>query len=306
MQNVNWEGIQYCLAVIREGSISAAAKQLNVNHTTVSRRISGLESQLNVRIFDRSTAGWLLTPLGEAILPSAQNMEEEFFNLSRSALADQSELRGSLRVTAVEGLFNRVLIGPLAEFSKRYPEIDIEIMSSGNLVDLATHEADIAFRVTDQPPPELVGKKIGNLAFCVYATHELFAHWKENPEDVSCIVWRDTGSDAPTWVQRHFPNMRVRFQVNSLNVLMGMVTKGAGFAVLPCALGDREPSLTRVLPTEAKEAVGFWVLSHIDLRTTARIRIFRDFMIDSITPLVPLMEGACPNEWKKPNPYPID
>jgi len=297
MQNINWEGLQYCLAVIREGSISRAAKKLQVNHTTVSRRITALETELNVRIFDRSTAGWLLTPLGEAILPSAQNMEEEFFNLSRIALADQSELTGSLRVTAIEGLFHQILIGPLSEFSNRYPEIDLDIMSTVTTLDLAAHEADIAFRITNQPPPDLVGKKIGDLAFAVYSTHELLAKWKESPDDISCIAWHEIGAEMPSWIQNNFPNMRVRFRVNSLNLLMGMVKRGVGFAVLPCALGDLEPTLTRVFDTHAKESVGFWVLSHIDLRTTARIRIFRDFMIDAIMPLVPLMEGNLPNAW---------
>ena len=298
MQNINWEGLQYCLAVIREGSISSAAKKLGVNHTTVSRRITALETVLNVRIFDRSTAGWLLTPIGEAILPSAQNMEEEFFNLSRIAMADQSELTGRLRVTAIEGLFHQILMDPLAEFSNRYPEIDLEIMSSVTTLDLASHEADIAFRITNQPPPDLVGKKIGDLAFAVYSTHELLAKWKESPEEVSCVALREMGAEVPSWIQNSFPNMRVRFQVNSLNLLIGLVKRGVGFALLPCALGDLEPTLTRVFEPHAKESVGFWVLSHIDLRTTARIRIFRDFMMEAIMPLVPLMEGSMPNAWK--------
>jgi DNA-binding transcriptional LysR family regulator len=292
MQNVNWEGIQYCIAVINEGSVSAAAKSLGVNHTTVSRRITALEEDLGVHIFDRSTAGWLLTPLGEAMLPAAMNMEEEFFNLKRAAMAEQSELKGRVRVTAVEGLFSNVLMGPLEEFSRLYPEIDLEILSSPAVVDLANHEADIAFRATNQPPPEAVGKKICDLAFAVYATPALVARWREGDKSVCSIALRDFGNETPLWVQKHFPDMRVRFGVNSLNVLHGMVAGGLGFAVLPCVLGDPDARLERVLDRDVQEVVGLWVLSHIDLRTTARIRIFRDFMLDAMTSLIPKMEGV--------------
>ncbi len=290
MQNVNWEGIQYCMAVINEGSVSAAAKSLGVNHTTVSRRISALEEDLKVHIFDRSTAGWQLTPLGEAMLPAATSMEEEFFNLKRAALAEQSELKGRVRVTAVEGLFNNVLMGPLQEFSHAYPEIDIEILSSPALVNLANHEADIAFRATNEPPPDAVGKKVCDLAFAVYATHDLAERWRQGDDTVCSIAMRDL-NESPLWVQKHFPGMRVRFGVNSLNMLHGMVAGGLGFAVLPCALGDKDRRLQRVLEEHVRETVGLWVLSHRDLRTTARIRIFRDFMLDAMAPMIPEIEG---------------
>ncbi|MFT5033663.1 MAG: DNA-binding transcriptional LysR family regulator, partial [Bacteroidia bacterium] len=83
MQNLDWNDIQFCLAVVSEGSVTAAARALDVNHTTVSRRISALEKKLDVRLFDRSTAGWLITPVGESILASAEAMAEEVNTIRR-------------------------------------------------------------------------------------------------------------------------------------------------------------------------------------------------------------------------------
>jgi len=300
MQNVNWDDLRYCLAVVREGSVTAAARRLAVNHTTVSRRVTALEQELNASLFDRSTAGWLLTPFGERILGSLERMSEEAFSIQRNANADRQELRGQVRVTAVDISFRRLLLPGLREFSSLYPEISIEMLASDQTLNLAVHEADIAFRVTDAPPPDVLGTRIATLASAIYATPELIERHARDPQSVSALTWHWDGKATPSWLQKCFPDMPVRFMHNSLSVGFEMARAGFGFTKLPCSLGDMAPELRRVAVDFEEPGAGFWVLSHVDLRTTARLRIFRDFMIEAISPHVPLLEGQRENAWRDP------
>jgi len=300
MQNLNWDDLRYCLAVAREGSVTAAARRLDVNHTTVSRRITALEQELNANLFDRSTTGWLVTPVGEAILGSAEHMAEEVNSIRRLVDADRQELSGKLRVTAVDTCIERLLLTPLKDFARRYPDIEIELIASTEVLDLSVHDADIAFRTTDQPPPNVVGKQIANFAQAVYGTPELLAQHAAAPQSVSAIVWNSmaTAGTAPPWLGNGFPGMPMRYRVNSLNIAFELAKQGMGFAQLPCALGDMARELRRVPGAPRETGPGFWLLSHIDLRTTARIRIFRDFMLAAIEPHVPLMRGERENAWR--------
>jgi DNA-binding transcriptional LysR family regulator len=302
MQNLNWDDLRYCLAVVREGSVTAAARKLAVNHTTVSRRISALEEDLGATLFDRSTAGWLLTPFGESILEAIRQMDEEVLSIRRHATADRKELSGRIRVTAVDAAFQGLLLPGLRAFTRDHPEITIDLISSDLPFNLAVHEADIAFRATNEPPPNVLGTRIGHFATSIYGTPQLIEQHATEPGSVGALTWTGDGQTRPDWLQRHYPGMPVRCTYNSLSIAYDLARAGIGFAMLPCGMGDRAPELRRVRPDLLERGLDFWVLSHIDLRTTARLRIFRDFMLDFIAPHVPLMEGQRENAWRDP-PY---
>lgn len=299
MQNVSWDDLRYCLAVVREGSVTAAARKLGVNHTTVSRRVSALEQELNATLFDRSTAGWLLTPFGESILGAVKQMDEEVLAIRRQAMADHQELSGRIRVTAVDVCIQSLLLPGLRVFIRQHPEIIIDLIASDISFNLAVHEADIAFRATNEPPPNVLGTRVGNLALAVYATPELIERHAAEPASVGAMIMAGDGR-IPPWLPRHFPDMAVRCTYNSLSVAFDLARGGIGFAMLPCGLGDMAPELRRVIPGVHEAGLDFWVLSHIDLRTTARLRIFRDHMLEAIAPHVPLMEGQRENAWSDP------
>lgn len=298
MQSINWDDLRYCLAVVREGSVSAASRKLDVNHTTVSRRISALESELRAKLFDRSTTGWLLTPFGEGILRALEAMDEDVNAIRRQATADAQDLRGRIRVTAPDTCIQRLLLPGIKDFTLRYPEIEIELIASDTVFNLAVHEADIAFRATDEPPPNVLGTRVGTFAVAVYGTPELIAQHREDPDSVGAIVL--TGGVMPEWL-RSFPGMKGRYFVNSLAISHDLTRAGMGFALLPCGLGDAAPELRRVAVIPGIPGRGFWVLSHVDLRTTARLRIFRDFMLEAINPHLPLIEGHRENAWQHPD-----
>lgn len=288
---MDWNDVNYCLAVIREGSVTAAAKKLGVNHTTVSRRITALEKDLEVILFDRSTTGWLLTPVGESIMPNLEQMDEGASAIRRSVHADRKELSGTLRITSMDLCIQHILMPGLKAFTEQYPDINIELMASEQNLDLSVHAADIAFRATNEPPPDVVGKKIADFGYGIYATAEIYKRWQAGDRGVGGISWVMDGNAVPEWMQHSFPGMPVRYRANSLSVTFDLVRQGHGIAMLPYSLGEAEANLVRIPSSYKAEPIGFWLLSHIDLRTTARIRIFRDFMLDYLEPLIPMLEG---------------
>ncbi|MBW2941702.1 LysR family transcriptional regulator [Zhongshania aquimaris] len=296
MDSINWDDIRYCLAVITEGSVTAAAKKLDVNHATVSRRISGLESVLGAPLFDRSTSGWLVTPVGEAVIHSAEQINEQILGIQRTVQVDRQELSGKLRVTALDVCIQRILMPGLKAFSARYPDINLELIASESTFNLAGHEADIAFRTTNEPPPNVLGTKIAKFAYAIYGSKNLYQRYLTGDHEVSGITWMGDGHTVPPWMQKTFPGMQVRYRVNSLSIAYDLVAQEFGFALLPCGLGDSDASLTRIDSDYIEPGMDFWLLSHIDLRTTARIRIFRDFMLDAIQPYIPLIEGRMTSE----------
>lgn len=294
MQNIDWTDVHYCLAVIKQGSVTAAARALGVNHTTVSRRISALEATLEAPLFDRSNAGWSITPVAESILPNLEQMQEAASAIERSVSADRKELSGTIRVTAIDIFIQRVIMPGLKAFTEQYPHINLELLASDETLNLSVHAADIAFRMTNEPPLDVVGKKIANLAYGVYTSRELWQKYEQGDRNIGAITWMLDGSTVPGWLPQSYPDMDVRYRSNSFNVIFDLIQQGHGFGELPCALGDSHPELVRVPASGTMEANGLWILSHIDLRTTARIRIFRDFMLDYLEPLIPELEGDGP------------
>ena len=173
MHTLDWDDVRHFLQVVRSGSATQAAARLGINHTTVYRRIAALEDRLGKSLFERSSSGWVLTPVGERIVAFAESMAEEAHNIERQILAESHELSGLLRVTAADHCVERLVMPATRKFIQRYPQIDLEVVATADEVDLAAREADVALRGTDQPPPNLVGKRIAQIGFAIYGTQAL-------------------------------------------------------------------------------------------------------------------------------------
>lgn len=292
MHRLDWDDIRHFLEVVRSGSATGAASRLGVNHTTVYRRISALEERLEKKLFERATNGWVITPVGERIVAYAESMAEEANNIERQVLADSHELRGPLRVTAPDHA-ESLLLPVVRKFLARYPEVDLEIIATSDELDLAAREADVALRGTDAPPPNLVGKRIAQIALGVYACPSLAARARTEPdaEDLPCITWIGDGSSLPPWIEKNYPRTRRIYRTNSIRVMQSMAREGIGIACLACVLGDPDHILERIPTQFIEPCMTMWVLSHVDLRTTARVRIFRDFLVAELEKQMPLIEG---------------
>jgi len=293
MHGMDWDDIRYFLEVVKAESMSQAAKQLGVNHTTVSRRLAALEQQLGKKLFDREN-GWAISPVGERLISFAETMSEEANNIERQVLADSHELSGLLRVTSADPCVELMMMPAIKKFIAEYPEVNLEVIATAEDLDLTSREADVALRGTDSPPPNLVGKRIATIGYAVYATKELKQLVEEEPaaKDIPCITWVGDGHTLPEWIEKKMTRTRRVYRTSSINAMLAMAREGIGLAHLPCMIADQDPALERVSTHPVVPGWGMWVLSHVDLRTTARVRIFRDFLVDELMKKKELIEGS--------------
>lgn len=294
MHKLDWDGVHYFLEVVRAGSVSGAAQCLGVNQTTVSRRITALEVHLGKSLFVRAGKRWLITSVGEHLIAAAESMAEDANTIERHVMADSQELSGLLRVTVADVCTQHLAMPALKAFTQQYPDVDLEIIATRDELNLAAREADVALRTTDEPPSNLVGKRIGRLAYAVYGTREILERVQNDPTggDVPCITWIGDGSTRPPWIEKSFPDTHRVYRTSELNLMLQMVNQGMGMAQMPCVFCEPDPLLHRIPARYIERGWGLWVLSHVDLRTTARVRIFRDFLVAELEKQKELIEGV--------------
>lgn len=293
----NWDDLRIFLAVARQGSLSGASRTLGVNHSTVFRRITAFEEALKVRLFDRLPTGYTMTAAGEEMFATAQRIEEELAVLGRHIAGQDVRLSGTIRLTTVDSLATGSLPRHIAAFRSIYPDIDFELVVASEVLDLSKREADVAIRTSINPPETLVGRAIADVAFAIYASTDYLAGLGGRAADE--LDWVVADESAPVRMLGRMANQltgkgRVVLRTNSVNAIAAAVLDGLGVALLPCWLGDTKPALRRIGPLVANLKPKLWLLTHEDLRRTARIRAFLEFMGKELTRDRDLIEGRRP------------
>lgn len=292
---MNWDDLKIFLAVAEAPSMRMAAKQLRVSHSTVSRRIEALESKLKARLFDRLPEGYQLTLAGRDLLPIAQELREQVDAYSLKVLGRDTELEGSICVTMPDTAAVAFLMPYIAEFQRRYPAIHVKIDDSDAVYDLNRREADIALRFTNDPPEHLIGRRIATAHQAVYATRDYLASHDPNKAN-SGAQWVGWGSpeEAPSWVaSTPYPDLPIACHFNNALIQREAVRQGIGLGYLPCSIMDDDPTFIRL--TKPQPSMDFWVLSHRDLRATARLRAFREFFFEKAGELSLILSGNRPD-----------
>jgi len=298
-QAENWDELRIFLAVARAGSLSGAARSLGVNHSTVFRRIGAFEERLGVRLFERVPSGYLLTPAGEEMQEAALRVEEEVAAIGRRVRGQDLRLSGSLRITTIDMLALWLLPRHLTRFRQDYPGIELEVSVSNAALNLTKREADIALRIGNTPPESLVGRRVGRLVFAVYAARDYRALHQES--ELRHHDWIGFDSEHAALARRFaefLPEVQPAYRVNSVAAAVAAATVGIGLAPLPCAIADREQGLERICDLPASFTLDLWLLTHEDLRHTARIRAFMDFVAEVLSGEADLLEGRKPEAWR--------
>lgn len=284
---MNWDDLRYFLALAREGSVSRAGKTLGVKHTTVARRIGALEEQLGTRLFDRSREGYAMTQAAEDIFEHALVIEARAQAVDRQTFGRDTELAGPLKLTASHDLASCVILPTLGVFTDRYPSIELELLSTDGLVDLAARQADIAVRLTPKPPDYLVGREVMELKHGVYGTTKTLGG---RSDLVNVILFRSE-SNIPAWVRKQFPGARVALRVDDVSSMTAAARNHLGVCRIPCYIGDSNPTLRRLDIPLTPSTWGVWILSHVDLRATARVRVCREFLMETLENERSLIQG---------------
>ena len=286
-ESINWNDLRYVLALAREGTVSGAGRALSVEHTTVARRISALEKQLGSRLFDRLPSGYVMTQAAEKLYPHAVSMEELIQLADREVFGMDAQLSGSLKLTASYDVFSRLVTPKLSRFINQYPGIVLKLLSSTSLANLSGRQADISVRLSPSPPEHLIGRKVLPLRHGIYASAN---YLKKNNSTDTLVLWEHEDK-TPEWVADHFPKARVSIRANEILSMMESIRNHLGIGRLPCYIGDSEPTLRRLDLKLTPSAWGIWVLSHVDLRSTAKVQVGREFLMDIIADQKGLIEG---------------
>ena len=288
-----WDDLRVFLAISRSGSLNVAARALGVNHSTVFRRINGFEEALGVRLFDRLASGYALTIAGEEMRATAERVEQEIDRLDRRISGQDLRLEGTLVVTTTDTLTENMLGPYLAAFKQAYPGITLDLVLDNQHINLSKRLADIAIRPTLSPPETLVGRRVATLAFAPYTAKRTV---KKRPADLAAQDWLAVDDSlahlaADKWFRQSLPDAHIAMRSNSLLGLLHGCEAGMGAALLPCFMGDPRAKLVRLGAPIPEAASALWLLTHEDLRHTARIRAFMDFMADALMAEVELLEG---------------
>lgn len=282
---MDWRSLQDVAMVAETGSLSAAARRLNVSQPTVGRRIEQLETQLGAQLFDRTAQGLTLTKVGESILNHARRMEEEALAIERIATGANQELQGIVRVSLIEDLGIKWLPQKLCEFHVEFPDLAIEAIIDNRNVNLLRREADIAVRLRPPEQGDLICRKVGSLNFGLYASQSyLDVHGL--PERTTKLknhyhVGFDEEMGRTPLIKRLeslFKQDHIRHRSNSHMGIVEATVAGLGFGALCCFVGNPHPSLRRVLKNEIDYRREIWLVTHAEINSSARIRAVFDFL----------------------------
>jgi DNA-binding transcriptional LysR family regulator len=286
------------LAMARERTLAGAAEALDVDTSTVFRRLNDLERRLNVRLFDRSPHGYALTEPGKLAAAAAERIETELHALDRKITGHDQQLAGSVRLTASETLSYAVLPPLLARLRQAHPGIRLTLSIDNRVLDLSRREAEIALRTRRPADNDLFGRKLAGVAWAFYGASSHQSPLKRQGDrfdfDERAIIGWDEPSDgivASAWLEKRVPSAQIVYRSNSLvNQLMAAQVE-IGVALLPCYLADPIVKLARVSAPIAELEGEMWIVTHKALKDTARIRACLTIIGNGIAALHSVFEG---------------
>lgn len=294
---LDWDDIRVFLTVAEQGSVRAASLKLEVSHSTVARRIDVFEASLGTRLFDRTSAGYAITPTGERLHEYASNMEAQALKIERYIAGQDQRLEGAVSLTMPLSMANHLLIADLVEFTRSYPFIDLELVISDAILNISKREADLAVRfipVGQSPPEHLVGMKLAVSYNAAYATESYLAANPVTGETLTArwLGWHEATA-KPEWrLNTPFPDMPAQHRFNDPLLQLHAARHGAGIALIPCFLGDTDLALTRVPGCAPIPTFDVWLLSHPDLKNAARLTALRNTLAEAIKDKRALLDGS--------------
>jgi DNA-binding transcriptional LysR family regulator len=265
-----------------------------MSQSAVSRQVSALEKELGVSLFHRHARGLVLTEQGEMLLRAVRDITGKLRSTEALITESKAKPEGPLRITCTTGLGATWLAPRIKEFVERYPHIDLTLILSDNDLDLTLREADVAIRVTPPTQPDLIRRNLMTIHFHVYGSteylkkhgipktakdldkHRLIVFGEEFRPQLPVSQWLLTAEADPTKARR--PMLRV----NSVYGIYQAMRSGLGLAVVPDYMSEKVSDVVRVLPEFEGGAVDAYFVYPEALRHSARVGVFREFLLQKI------------------------
>jgi DNA-binding transcriptional LysR family regulator len=288
MANLDWNGLQYVLALARHQSLDRAAGELSVDASTVSRRVRSLEHDIGARVFDRTASGHRLTAVGQRLLEAAERVEADILAMEREAAHADQRLEGLVRVATSDAFGRHRLAAILASFRRRHPQVDFELVADNRAADLIRREADLAIRFVRSAQAHLASRRIALVGHGLYASRSYLARRPFDPDRPThgheLLGYHASLGAMPEarWLDERAQGARFALRANRVDLLLPAALDGLGLAVLPCYLADTEPELVRLLGPSDVVSRELWLVLHREARRVGRVRAFVDHLTAEI------------------------
>ena len=282
---IDWNHYQYFLKIAECGNLKSAARELGVNHTTVFRRINVLEDSLSVRLFERSRSGYTLTKAGEEIIESVQRAEEQMHAIQRTLMGKDIKLSGNLKISTTDTIGFYWLPQYIKMFKEKYPEILVDLDIQTRYTNLTKREADIVIPAVNIQPDYMVGRRLAPIFFRLYASQtyiekyglpkklkDFLEHQFVLPNEALANL------SANKWLRKYVPDRCIVAASDKLSTLFKFAQQDLGITALPHYVGLSDPLMVEIMELPAYCHRHIWILTHPDLRNTARIKAFMQFM----------------------------
>ena len=291
---MDWDDFKFFSAVVRNGTVRAAAKALRVHPSTVTRRLEHLEGRLGVKLFNRRGQGLTLTAAGESAAAGLQRIEEDIAGIELLLRRSEGDLAGPVRVVVPGFLLLGGLADDLGRFVSAYGEIQIEWMSGFAPSSSPAASFDVALELTAAPALDLIGREVGTVGWSLYGHRELLADaassrkWIE-ADGLAC--GKATALAIDRLKSGHLAEAPMAARCQGFTQLLPLLRAGVGVSALPCLLGDADAEL-RGLPGVGVEPVPLWLLRAPESRSTRRVRVFVDHLQAAVRSKAARLSGA--------------
>jgi DNA-binding transcriptional LysR family regulator len=281
---LEWSDLRVFLAIAREGTLGAAARQLGQTQPTMGRRLRALEAAVGQTLFQRTGEGFVLTSEGASVLAHAEHVEEEVLAFQRQLAGQDAQLQGMLRLSSSDWFGTYMLAPVLAEFGRRHPQVCLELLTDARLYSLPRREADLVFRIKPFDEPEVISRRLMHIPYGLYGLAGSEAPRPGDGSGLQVVTMNLDFSDMPdaVWLRRLLPKATVVHRSNNREVQAQLCSHGAGLAVLPRPLGDKTPNIVAYDLDEPPPGRDTFVGYHRDLRRLTRMRALLRLIVDRL------------------------
>ena len=292
--DLSWDEFRLVKSVGDAHSLVGAAETLGLNHSTVFRRLGAVEKTIGARLFERSRSGYQPTAAGEEMIELATRMSESITDFERRVAGRDVKPSGDLRVTMVDTVAVTLMPPIFVQFRQMYPDVRLDIIMATLQLNLSRREADVAIRATNDPPDTLIGRRIAAIRWAIYSSPELKARYGASLiENAPWVGFADGFGPASVkrWLEKNIGDKRQICRANSLMGMAQFIALGGGAGILPCFLAESHGQIQRCGPALPDLDVNLWILTHADLRHSAKVRAFMDFAGNELARMRRVIEG---------------
>lgn len=305
IDRINWDNLRLFLAVVRAQSAQEAARRMEVDHSTITRRLHRLEKELGAQLFERTPAGHLLTPAGQRLLEHVERMESSMVLVGEDIGGDSHMLTGHVRLGATEGFGSFFLAPHLSHFCDRHPGIQVELLIVPRFINLSQREADLAVNIERPQRSGQVCSKLTDYRLRLYASRSYLQGQPPIRQLQDLAAHRFFGyveelvfSQELRYLTSIMPGAPMSLRSTSVVAQYNAVREGRGLAVLPCFMAAQCADLEPVLPHEVDVLRTFWLAAPADRRELARVRALWDYLRELVERNQPFLLGDAPG-WQR-------